>query len=316
MLFSHPASAIDCAAVTREAERAICSDSDARSADEALGKAYARLRNSLSNDEATALRQAQIEWIRDRDLKCAAPTAIRPLSRCLAEESKGRQRFLDGNPRAGDGSASPFKRIFIQRPAKNGSAPLSIKAIRFAGDGVWQSRLNAMIDAAVKRAMSDAEAAKDNPGGHDGYYVDLDIDLAYASSRLVSVQVDSASYMGQAHPDHGSYNFNFDKALGRELTFDDAIESAKAPQVFEYCRAEVAKQKKARSDDADHWKDDIGLEEVAEDTKNLSFWRFKASAVDVDYGAYAFGGYGQCMCACTIPYAMLRPLAKKEFPLP
>jgi hypothetical protein len=49
-------------------------------------------------------------------------------------------------PRAGDGSASLFRRL--------GEA--SIQALKFPGDGEWQSRLNAKIDAVVKRAISDA----------------------------------------------------------------------------------------------------------------------------------------------------------------
>jgi hypothetical protein len=122
--------------------------------------------------------------------------------------------------------------------------------------------------------------------------------------------------MGQAYPNYVNYNINFDRASGRELTFDDILDGEKAKQVFEFCRSEVAKEKRERADDADHWQDDVKLEEVGENTKNFSLWRFKASSVDIDYGAYGFGGYGQCMCTCTIPYSMLRSIAKKEFPLP
>jgi uncharacterized protein len=57
ILFAHPAFAIDCGSATSAAERAICSDPEAPSADEALGKAYARLRNSLPDNEAAGLRQ-------------------------------------------------------------------------------------------------------------------------------------------------------------------------------------------------------------------------------------------------------------------
>jgi uncharacterized protein YecT (DUF1311 family) len=316
ILFAPPASAIDCGLATSASEKAICSDPEARSADEALSKAYGRLRSSLSGNDAAELRRSQTEWIQSRDAACAAPDAIKPLSECLAVQSRERQGFLDGKPHAGDLSESLFRRISVSRPAKNGSAKLSIRAIKFIGGDAWQSSVNAKIDAAVKRAISDAEAAKDNPGSHDGYSVDLGVDLTYASSRMVSLRVDVGSYVGQAHEDWGSYNINFDRTTNRELKFEDLFDGASAKPVFEFCRSEVAKQKRARSDDADHWKDDVELKEVSEDTKDLSFWGFKASSVDVDYGAYAFGGYGQCMCTCTIPYAMLRPIAKKEFPLP
>lgn len=316
VLFASPASAINCTSATSEPERAICSDPEARSADEALSKAYAQLRNSLSKDEAAALRHSQIKWIGDRDGMCSnASNAVKPLSKCLAEQSRQRLRFLDGKPRAGDVLMSFFRPMFVFRPAKNGSASLSIQAIKFIGDGTWQSKLNGEIEAMVKRALSDAEEGKDNPGSHENYFVDLEIDLAYASSQMVSVQVDSGSYLGQAHPLSANYNINFDIGTSRELTFDNFLDGTKAKQVFELCRSQVVKQKIERAD-AGNRKDDVELEEVTQGTKAFSNWRFGSSSVDIYYGAYAFGGYGRCMCTCTIPYSMLRPIAKKEFPLP
>lgn len=142
------------------------------------------------------------------------------------------------------------------------------------------------------------------------------MDLTYASLRLVSVNVSSGSYLGQAHPDSGSYNFNFDRTLNRELRFDDLLDEVSAKPIFEFCRSEVAKQKKKQSDDPGQWKDDVELQEVSERSKDLKFWSFGSAAAEVDYGAYAFGGYGQCMCICTIPYSTLRPIVKKDFPLP
>jgi uncharacterized protein YecT (DUF1311 family) len=316
LLFAHPAAAIDCGLAKSEAEKAICSDPEARSADEALGKSYVRLRNSLIGEDSAGLGRSQVKWIGERDEACRSPKAVNPLSRCLAEKSRERQRFLDGKPHAGDVLESLFRPRFVFRPAKNGSVPVSIEAIRFAGGGVWQSRLNAGIESAVQRALSDSEAAKNNPGSHDGYYVDLKIDLAYASSRMVSVHVDSVTFVGQAHPDYSSYNINLDRVSGRELTFDSILDDASAKPIFEICRSEVARQKRERSNDPDLWKDDVEIKEVIEDTKNLSVWQFNSTSAGLDYGAYAFGGYGRCTCTCTIPYSMLRPLAKKEFPLP
>jgi hypothetical protein len=63
-------------------------------------------------------------------------------------------------------------------------------------------------------------------------------------------------------------------------------------------------------------KDDVDLEEVTEATKEFWNWRFLASSAEISYSDYAFGGYAQCMCSRTIPYSMLRPTAKKDFPLP
>ncbi len=142
------------------------------------------------------------------------------------------------------------------------------------------------------------------------------MDLTYASSRLVSVKASVGSYLGQAHPDWGSYNFNFDRTLNRELRFDDLLDDVSTKPILEFCRLEVVKQKKERSDHPDQWKDDVELLEVSDISKDLKRWSFGSATAEVDYGAYAFGGYGQCMCTCTIPYSMLRPIVKKDFPLP
>jgi hypothetical protein len=173
-----------------------------------------------------------------------------------------------------------------------------------------------MIDDEIKRALSDADAGKENPGSHKGYEVNLEMDVIYASSRLISVHVTSGNWLGQAHADLGSYSFNFDRAKKRELVFGDLLDAARAKPIFEFCRSEVANEKKSRSDDAAQWKDDVELQEVIETSSELKFWSFNSSAAEIDYGAYRFGGYGQCMCSCTIPYSMLRPIAKHDFPLP
>jgi len=318
IILTHPAFAFDCALATSTADKTICSDPEARGADEALGKAYTTLRHSFSESERAELRQSQIKWISARDASCAAPRGIKPLSKCLVEQSKERQRFLEGRPHEGDSSVRLFSPTFIFQPAKNGYVRLSIEAIKFTGSDAWQSTINTKIDSWIKNAILDAEGEMRQPGSNEDFNVELNVDLSYASSRMVSVHAVYESYLGQPHPLYWTANINFDRSLNREMKFDNLLDGAAAKQVFEFCRSQVAKEKivQARDNGDDNQKDDVELEDVAADTKDLSRWQFESSAADIDYGSYAFGGYGHCMCNCTIPYSTLRPIAKKDFPLP
>jgi hypothetical protein len=113
-------------------------------------------------------------------------------------------------------------------------------------------------------------------------------------------------------------NLNFDRNTGNELKFEDILDNADEGKIFALCRSQVAKEKRGRADveGLTNHNDDIDPAEIEEGTKQFSNWRFDASSVDIYYGDYAFGGYGQCMCNCTISYSVLRPVAKKSFPLP
>jgi hypothetical protein len=130
------------------------------------------------------------------------------------------------------------------------------------------------------------------------------------------VKAQDGNYLGQAHPDYEETNFNYDRATGRELKFEDLLGKAAETNIFGICRSQIAKQKMDRAVEGENAKDDIDPEEVASRTRAFSNWEFGSSSVRIYYGAYAFGGYGRCMCECSLPYATLRPLAKTEFPLP
>jgi hypothetical protein len=154
-------------------------------------------------------------------------------------------------------------------------------------------------------------------GPRERDFVELDVSLSFASKRLRSVHAEYGNYLGQAHPFHFSANITVELPTGRELKFADVVDAGRANELFQYCRAQIVKEK---ADGAEiHGVDnpnDIDPKEVAEGTESFSAWQFKTAGVDIDYGDYAFGGYGRCMCSCSIPYSVLRPLANKSFPFP
>jgi uncharacterized protein YecT (DUF1311 family) len=312
-----PAFAIDCNRAASETEKAICGNAEARAADQELGKAFDRLRGLLPDDERGDLRLSQIEWIGTRDASCLAQRATKPLSQCLVEQSKWRQHFLEGKRPVG-ATAGLFRPVFIFRPASKQTARLEIEAIRLTGEGSGQA--NAAIDKLVKRAIEDSQLdGTPHPGG--SLEVGLDVSLAFASPRLLSVHAEYGNYYpAPAHPLHDLTNINVEVPTGRELKFADVVDTGKAKKLFQYCQAQIVKEKEkvigadihGGSDDTD----DIDLKEVAEGTEQFSNWKFIATGVEIYYGDYAFGGYGKCMCSCKVPYSALRPWANKDFSLP
>jgi hypothetical protein len=98
------------------------------------------------DDERAGLPSSQIEWIRHRDAGCLATLANTPLPKCLADASRTRQRFLEGEPEAGDMEESLF------RPAA--AQLFSVEAIKFAGAGARQTKANASIDKLVKKRLA------------------------------------------------------------------------------------------------------------------------------------------------------------------
>ncbi len=319
-LISTHALAFDCNSAKSDVEKAICSDVDARNADEALANSFNQLRASLPEDEKTSLRLSQLAWIHDRDSGCHGPRAIQPLSKCLAEKTRERQKVLEGKPEVGDTAGIVARPMFIYKNAAKGRVRLSIESIRFIGDGAWQPKINREIEDLVKKAIdeSDVSDSQEHPSMPDkNDYVELTASFSLATSRLISVYAVSGNYLGQAHPDHSEVNINFDIQAGRELKFEDLLDKANAKHIFEYCRAEIAKDKReGASVHGVDGTDDVDLDEVENLTGELRNWQFGASNAKIGYDAYAFGGYGAYMCQCTVPYTMLRPLAKKEFPLP
>ncbi len=319
-LAAHSALAIDCNRAKSDIERAICGDAEARAADHALGAAFDRLRGLLPDDERTGLRSSQIKWIQTRDGTCLANRADTALSKCIARESEKRRRFLEGRPATGDTEEDRFRPVFIFHPPTRNTARLSVEAIKFTGSGAWQAKANASIDKMVKDAIDDLKL-NDNrqPTPGENYFVELHISLPFATQRLLSVHAEYNNYLGQAHPYHWSTNINMETSVGRELTFDSSIAPDKASELFQYCRSQVVKQK---SDAADvhglssSEASNVGLQEVIDGTKKFSDWSFSKTGVVIDYGDYAFGGYGACMCMCTVPYSQLRPVARHDLPLP
>jgi hypothetical protein len=231
-----------------------------------------------------------------------------------------RRRFLEGKPETGDAEDISYRPTFIFRPATKHTARLSVVSIKFAGSGAWQATANAAIDKMVKDAVAEAHLDDDQkPNPSEDYYVELKISLPFATPNFLSVHARYSNYLGQAHENRWETNINIDTSAGRELTFDNSVDPGKANELFQSCRSQILHEKSEGADIHgldDDQANDVDLQEVIEGTKQLSSWAFSKSQIVIDYGDYAFGGYGKCMCSCTVPYSNMGAAARQNLRLP
>lgn len=320
-LMISPAFAIDCNRAKSDVEHAICGDAQALAADRELGAAYDRLRSSLSDDERAGLRQSQLEWLAEREGRCKAKQADGgPMATCLAQRTAMRRRFLEGKPETGDADDIRYRPRFIVRSPTRTKPRLAIETLMFVGPGAWQAKANAEIEKMVRDAIDDANRGDDNrTASSETYYVQLKVSVPFATSRLVSIHVRYGNFLGQAHELRWTTNINMETSAAKTLTFDWSVDPGKAGALFNACRSQILKQKSERADGhglSDSQENDVDLSDVMESTKDMSRWEFRQSDIVVDYGDYAFGGYGVCMCLCALPYSNIQPATRQDLRLP
>ena len=310
-----PAAAFDCNKATTPSEKAICADPAARSADAALGKAYASLLGSSSVAQRAAISGAQARWLKTRDSACADQKGP-ALSTCLATQSDERRAFLIAQPLAGPGAPDRLAPWFRFEKGAKGKAEVNLELIKFAeAKTPAEHAFNAAVDAAYGEIT---QPGKDDPAA-DRYAYDWTMRLVYASPRLVSAEVSGFFDTGGAHPNSTLFNINVDLAADRIARFPDAFDAKAAAKLVALCKAAVLTTKQARLG-ADGMPKGDELKQFDKDidaaTRDLSAWSFNADKAVVSYAPYTLGAYAEGGYSCEIPYATLRSLTRPEFPLP
>lgn len=316
-----PARAIDCALAQTRADKAICADTEARAADELLGLAYNRLREELTAKERSALKQSQTDWIQWRNNSCEEQRETAPFIKCLIEDTKLRETYLAGRAASGSGGHLVAGRPFFMRvPAAKGQARLTIEAFHFRPGAAWMADANRFIDEHIQRAIGDSNLRDVDASLMRGaeLFVDLSVQLSYLSANIASIGVAYENYIGQAHPFRYSVNRAFDVNSGRVLNFNDLFDEAGATEILQLCAPQVKEQKDKRESTGEKSSvrenlSDDERGELSDRTRDLESWSFTNSAAEIYYGDYAFGGFGECMCQCELPYSTLNKIIKKEY---
>jgi uncharacterized protein YecT (DUF1311 family) len=308
-----PAAAFDCGKARTASEKAICSDSTARAADEAMATVFSKRLAAESPVGKRTLVAAQARWLQDRDNHCSEPASR---AGCLAKESADRRAFLAGEPLAGPGAPGQLAPSLRIEKVARGRADMNIQLLKYPSPATPAERaFNAAVDCLV--GSLDEPAAND-PGA-DRYAYERTMRLTYASPAFISAHLFGYDDTAGAHPNSFSGSVNIDVADGREAKFSDLLDAAGAKAVFALCLKQVVAQKKEREGaDAPLGPDDMRelTKALNESTAKLDTWSFDAKGATVIYDAYAVGAYAEGAFTCEIPYAQLRPLARRTFPLP
>ena len=309
---SAAAFAFDCKLAKTASEKAICADPAARAADAAMSASFATLRDGLPATEKAGLAASQSAWIKTRDSACAD---ARPLGKCLAGASAARARFLEVRPDAGPGAAAAMVPVFLHVKGRKGVTDVSVDSLKFADDALPGAKA---FNAAVAKLSGSIDQPEAGDERGDSYSFELLVTLAYASPRLVSAHGAGYVYSGGAHGGAVLGDVNVDMAAGRLLVFADLLDKAGAAKVIAFCTKAVETEKRIRLDNAPLSAEDKeqAAKGVAEATPDLGNWSFSSDKATVTYGQYVAGSYAEGIYNCDVPYTMLRPLAKSDFPLP
>ena len=306
--------AFDCKAASTKAEKAICADSNALSADSDLGKAYETLRSTLDAGQRGELGKAQSRWLKTRDSNCDTK-GDEESPKCLADESIKRAKFLMGVPESGPGGTGKLVPFFQIEKGEPGRTDVDVEVFKFANPATPAEKA---FNDDIEKLISDI-AQPDKGDTSQDYSFSANTTLTYVSPRLISAQTATSTFNGGAHPMNQSTSSNIDVAAGSEATFANMLDKKAAQQVFDSCAKQVLKQKKVvEGADADLSTEAIKNlnETVASVSGDLALWNFYADKAVITYDQDVVGAHAEGVFDCTIPYTQLRRLVKPGFPLP
>lgn len=316
LCFESSSFAINCVHAKNIIENAICSNPQLAVADKNLNASYEKLQSQMPSAEKSALRQAQISWIDERDQKCNSTQSLKPLAECLKFETLARALFLRGEPEEGPGGNSLITPAFSYSAGKKPYPKLLIEVLKFhAPQKPVEKMFNSEISELSSQALSDAKAPIELEGD---FFVALHARLIYRSENFVSAQVNYESNLGQAHPFRFQSSVNVDFRKGRLLNFSDLVDETAAQKIFERCSASITQSKNRNETEINKGSGKFSIDpsEVARNTSDLRNWSFRGKEASITYPEDAFGGYGEGAYQCIVPYSILRPLANSTFPLP
>ena len=312
LVSAQTAYAFDCKQAATASEKAICADPAALASDTALSDAFKTLRASLSASQAAELLKSQQSWVKQRDSNCGESTPA-DLAKCLKEQTDLRAETFNTKPKAGPGGFGTLVPFFRSEVGGKGKTKVQIQVYKFANPSdAAQKTFNKEID----KLIGDIPLAN---ADDDSFDFSVDMSLDYVSPKLISAHTATSSYLGGPHPSNQSTTINIDVRKGAVAKFKDFLDNPAATKIAALCAKQVLQQKK-ESQGADLDLSEDTLKKLSEDIANannhLELWTFAADKAEIQYDQYVVGAYSEGAFACDIPYSDLRPVVKKDFPLP
>lgn len=159
-------------------------------------------------------------------------------------------------------------------------------------------------EKAVEAKPAAPPAAESKPPEVLPFTFDSGYEVVYANADVISVLFSYSTFFGGAHPNHFSVAFNYDLKRGVEVKLPELF-AAKAAYLKAISDYSIKELKKLRTTN--------GVEEgAAPKAENFKSWNLTPIGLRVTFDHYQVGAYAVGQHEVTMPYALLKPLAKPD----
>jgi hypothetical protein len=161
---------------------------------------------------------------------------------------------------------------------------------------------NQASEKAVEAKPATPPATESKPSEALPFTFDSGYEVVFANADIISVLFNYSTFMGGAHPNHFSVAFNYDLQRGAEVKLAELFvpQAAYLKAISDYSIKEL---KKLRTT--------AGVEEgAAPKAENFKSWNLAPAGLRFTFDHYQVGAYAVGQHEVTMPYALLKPLAK------
>lgn len=196
-------------------------------------------------------------------------------------------------------------------------AKLSAEYPELSG-GANAAAFNQLVKASVmkslagfKKDLNDLTAEDIKQMGEMGTYIDVGYNVEYADDDLISVNFNEDTFMGGAHPNHGTFTITYDLKKGRELKLADLFKPGAKylATIADYATRDLKGRKDPDSGEnlgiaQDTWGD--GAKPTVE---NYQYWNVTKKGLMITFPPYQVAAYVFGPQVVIIPPAKLKDIA-------
>lgn len=181
----------------------------------------------------------------------------------------------------------------------------AVKAEQEAAAEVQKSTAASQTSEKAAEAKTETpSAAESKPAELLPFTFDGGYDVIFANTEMISVLFSYSTFFGGAHPNHFSVAFNYDLKHGVEVKLPELF-TPKAAYLKAISDYSIKELKKLRTTDS--------VEEgAAPKAENFKSWNLTPVGLRFTFDHYQVGAYAVGQHEVTVPYALLKPLAKPD----
>jgi uncharacterized protein YecT (DUF1311 family) len=319
-VLSPAAFAFDCAKAKTDAEKTICSDPAAKTADDAMAAAYSAVMAKLPADQQKALKANQKFWLGQRDGICSGDQNT---PACFVEQATRRTDYLNGDAESGPGTGHALMPWFMERAQSAKKCAANAALQKFGNDATpGELGFNHAVEALLASVEQDNGTRESSPDYQYDCDYSLVAELTYAAPDLIAANVAMFAYGGGAHGNYTQFPIVIDLKTGLAPDTEGLFSDAALKTLTETCSQDIRSKKMERyleggmsKTEAEQMLADTTADyadAVSEGVSNFSAWIIYADRAEVYFPPYAVGPYVEGDYTCTLPNALLKKNASSK----